>query len=93
MAVTQKITTTATSVSGSRLRSSEPIRIAGVVGDTTPAGPDGTVTPEIYFSYLQFPIPNPRFSGVAEVVGERHRDPVPGHLGVTRRLTVIIAPP
>ena len=41
----------------------------GVVGDTTPAGPDGTVTPEIYFSYLQFPRPNPRFSPLTTLAG------------------------
>ena len=51
------------------LRSSEPIRIAGVVGDMTPAGPDGTVTPEIYFSYLQFPVPNPRFRPLTMLAG------------------------
>ena len=51
------------------LRSPEPIRIVGVVGDTTPAGPDGTTTPEIYFSYLQFPSPNPRFSPLTTLAG------------------------
>ena len=51
------------------LRSPEPIRIVGVVGNTTPAGPDGTVTPEIYFSYLQFPSPNPRFSPLTTLAG------------------------
>ena len=51
------------------LRSPEAIRIVGVVGDTTPAGPDGTVTPEIYFSYLQFPRPNPRFSPLTTLAG------------------------
>ena len=51
------------------LRSPEPIRIVGVVGDTTPAGADGTVTPEIYFSYLQFPSPNPRFSPLTTLAG------------------------
>jgi putative ABC transport system permease protein len=51
------------------LRSAEAIRIVGVVGDTTPAGPDGTVTPEIYFSYLQFPRPNPRFSPLTTLAG------------------------
>ena len=51
------------------LRSPEPIRIVGVVGNTTPAEPDGTVTPELYFSYLQFPSPNPRFSPLATLAG------------------------
>ncbi|MCH7748464.1 MAG: ABC transporter permease [Acidobacteria bacterium] len=51
------------------LRSPEPIRIVGVVGDMTPAGPDGTITPEIYFSYLQFPSPNPRFSPLTTLAG------------------------
>ena len=51
------------------LRSPEPIRIVGVVGDTTPAGPDGTTIPEMYFSYLQFPSPNPRFSPLTTLAG------------------------
>ena len=51
------------------LRTPEPIRIVGVVGDTTPAGPDGTPTPEIYFSYLQFPSPGPRFSPLTTLAG------------------------
>jgi putative ABC transport system permease protein len=51
------------------LRSTEPIRIVGVVGDTTPAGLDGTVAPEIYLSYLQFPSPNPRFSPLTTLAG------------------------
>ncbi len=51
------------------LRSPEPIRVIGVVGDTTPAGPNGVVTPEIYFSYLQFPRPNPRFSPLTNLAG------------------------
>ena len=51
------------------LRSPEPIRIVGVVANTTPPAPDGTVRPEVYFSYLQFPSPNPRFSPLTTLAG------------------------
>ncbi len=51
------------------LRSPEPIRIVGVVGNTMPPEPDGTTRPEIYFSYLQFPSPNPRFAPLSTLTG------------------------
>ena len=51
------------------LRTPEPIRIVGVVGNTAPAQPDGSVRPEIYFSYLQFPKPGPRYSPLTTLAG------------------------
>ena len=60
------------------LRTPEPIRIVGVVGDTTPPESDGSVTPEVYFSYLQFPKPGPRFAPLTTLHGAVRTSSEPG---------------
>jgi putative ABC transport system permease protein len=51
------------------LRSPDPIRIVGIVGNTASADIDGIQRPELYFSYLQFPNPNPRFTPLRTLAG------------------------
>ncbi len=51
------------------LRTPEPIRIIGVVGNTAPPEPGGAIRPEVYFSYLQFPKPGPRYSPLTTLAG------------------------
>ncbi len=70
------------------LRSSEPIRIVGVVGNTMPPEPDGTTRPEVYFSYLQFPSPNPGFSPLNTLAGAVRTTRDPGAMAGSIRNTV-----
>ena len=70
------------------LRSPEPISIVGIVGDTASAEGDGTIRPEVYFSYLQFPSPNPRFSPLASLAGAIRTTSSPGAMAAAIRDTV-----
>ena len=70
------------------LRSPEPITIVGVVGNTTPPASDGTITPEVYFSYLQFPSPNPGFSPLRTLAGAVRTRSDPGAMAGAIRATV-----
>jgi len=70
------------------LRSPEPIRIVGVVGNTAPPAMDGTTTPEIYFSYLQFPTPNPRFTPLTTLAGAIRTTSDPGAMADSIRNTI-----
>ena len=69
------------------LRSPEPITIVGVVGDTTPPGPDGAVAPVFYFSYLHFPSP-PRFRPLATLAGGVRTSAGTGTMATSIRETV-----
>ena len=70
------------------LRSPEPIRIVGVVGNTASADIDGTLRPELYFSYLQFPSPNPRFSPLRTLAGGVRTTSSPGLVAASIRNTI-----
>ncbi|MDA1094710.1 MAG: ABC transporter permease [Acidobacteria bacterium] len=70
------------------LRSPEPITIVGIVGDTASAEETGVVSPEVYFSYLQFPSPNPRFSPLTTLAGAVRTTRSPGVMAAAIRATV-----
>ena len=59
-----------------------------LVGDTASTEGDGTIRPEVYFSFLQFPSPNPRFSPLTNLAGAIRTTSSPGLMAAAIRDTV-----